>query len=197
MNDVFQFLTMQFFKDVSKKCKTSCKRCISRCPSHTPIYDSDLLLSTINLIFLVRLILPEFVGASKSFFYFFYPNQSKSVSKSFQQQRREILKQLAIIIANCIITLYIYLLHYCIIYLFIALLHFIFFHCIIAACNHYCKGILCLVNLNHYCNEATNLFLKKGFFLLVCPIFFSGLCYSIARNPLLRWGHQVTRYLNI
>ena len=32
----FQFLTMQFFNNVSKNCKTLCKRCISRCPSHTP-----------------------------------------------------------------------------------------------------------------------------------------------------------------
>ena len=37
MNDVFQFLTMRFFNDVSKNCKTSCKRCISHDASPTPI----------------------------------------------------------------------------------------------------------------------------------------------------------------
>ena len=36
MNDVFQFLTMRFFNDVSKNFKTSCKRCILNDASPTP-----------------------------------------------------------------------------------------------------------------------------------------------------------------
>ena len=43
MNDVFQFLTMRFFNDVSKNCKISCKRCILNDASNTPTLTPKLL----------------------------------------------------------------------------------------------------------------------------------------------------------